>query len=300
MSDVHDMSYFLKCVAGGAMACGLTHTLITPLDLVKCKRQVNPTLYKSLGQGISNIWAEGGLRGISLGWAPTFIGYNLQGMGKFGFYELFKSFYVKMAGDKADDYKVYGWILSSACAEIIADVFLCPWEALKVRMQTSKPGTFPTKMVPGFNLIRTDEGLNGFFKGLGPLWARQVPYTIVKFVFFEKTVRWFYKYIFTSKKRSEYSKAVQLSITFMSGYVAGVLCAVISHPADTMVSKLNNTAGGGSLMSNMSKIYGEIGFNGLWRGLMTRIIMIGTLTGLQWWIYDTFKTILGLQTSGGK
>ena len=27
--------------------------------------------------------------------------------------------------------------------------------------------------------------------------------------------------------------------------------------------------------------------------------MIGTLTGLQWWIYDTFKTAVGLQTTGG-
>ena len=300
MSDKRDFDYYLKCVIGGSLACGLTHTIITPLDLVKCKRQVNPTLYKSLGQGISNIWAEGGVRGITLGWAPTFIGYNLQGMGKFGFYEIFKDMYRRAAGSKADDYKVYGWILSSACAEVLADAFLCPWEALKVRMQTSKPGTFPTKMIPGFNKIRADEGVNGFYKGLGPLWARQVPYTIVKFVFFEKTVRWFYRNVFTAKDRSEYSKSVQLSVTFMSGYVAGIICALVSHPADTMVSKLNNVAGSGSTMSNMKQIYADIGFMGLWRGLATRIVMIGTLTGLQWWIYDTFKTISGLQTSGGK
>jgi len=34
-------------------------------------------------------------------------------------------------------------------------------------------------------------------------------------------------------------------------------------------------------------------------GLGTRIIMIGTLTGLQWWIYDFYKTLSGLGTSGG-
>ena len=300
MTDVRDSTYFFKCVIGGALACGLTHTAITPLDLIKCKRQVNPALYKSLGQGISTIWAEGGLRGITLGWSPTFVGYSLQGMGKFGFYEFFKHLYTKAAGDKADEYKVYGWIISSACAEVIADVFLCPWEALKVRMQTSKPGTFHTKMVPGFNEIKANEGTQGFFKGLGPLWARQIPYTIVKFVFFEKIVRWFYSNVFTAKKRNEYSKSTQLSVTFMSGYLAGIICAMVSHPADTMVSKLNNVAGSGSTMSNMSKIYSEIGFMGLWRGLTTRIIMIGTMTGLQWWIYDTFKTIAGLQTSGGK
>ena len=174
------------------------------MDIVKCKRQINPAIYKSLGEGISTIWREGGVRGITLGWAPTFIGYNLQGMGKFGFYEIFKDLYRRAAGSKADEYKVYGWIISSACAEVIADVLLCPWEALKVRMQTSKPGAFPTKMMPGFNQIKASEGMNGFFKGLGPLWARQVPYTIVKFVFFEKTVRWFYNcLLYTSDAADE-------------------------------------------------------------------------------------------------
>jgi len=28
-------------------------------------------------------------------------------------------------------------------------------------------------------------------------------------------------------------------ITFLAGYFAGVFCAIVSHPADTMVSKLN-------------------------------------------------------------
>jgi len=52
-------------------------------------------------------------------------------------------------------------------------------------------------------------------------------------------------------------------------------------------------------MDNVKTIYKQIGFSGLWRGLGTRIIMVGTLTGLQWWIYDTFKTLTGLQTTGG-
>jgi len=90
-----------------------------------------------------------------------------------------------------------------------------------------------------------------------------------------------------------------LSVTFASGYLAGIFCAIISHPADTMVSKLYNLKTEGSMADNVSKIYSQIGFMGLWRGLMTRILMIGTLTGLQWWIYDSFKTAVGLQTSGG-
>ena len=89
-------------------------------------------------------------------------------------------------------------------------------------------------------------------------------------------------------------------ITFMSGYIAGVFCAVVSHPADTMVSILNKRAGGGSAVSQVKEIYGEIGFGGLWKGLGTRIFMVGTLTCLQWVIYDSFKVACGLATTGGK
>lgn len=39
MADIpHDASYYLKCMFGGMMACGLTHTAICPLDVVKCRR----------------------------------------------------------------------------------------------------------------------------------------------------------------------------------------------------------------------------------------------------------------------
>lgn len=299
MGDKHDASYYYKCMKGGALGCGLTHTAIVTLDLIKCRKQVDPTIYKSLGDGIKTIRAAEGPRGLVVGWQPTLIGYSLQGMAKFGFYEMFKDVYAGIAGDKAEKYKVLGFSLASASAELIADLFLCPLEAIKVRMQTSKTGEFPRGLIPAFRQIHSNEGMNGLYKGLVPLWARQVPYTIVKFVFFEKTVEFFYRNIFTSKPKNQYSKGTQLSITFTSGYIAGILCAIISHPADTLVSKLNNMKTEGSTMDNVKKIYGDIGFNGLWRGLGTRILMVGTLTGLQWWIYDTYKTMVGLQTSGG-
>ena len=41
MSDVHDMSYYGKCMIGGIFACGLTHALVCPLDIVKCRKQVS-------------------------------------------------------------------------------------------------------------------------------------------------------------------------------------------------------------------------------------------------------------------
>lgn len=63
---------------------------------------------------------------------------------------------------------------------------------------------------------------------------------------------------------------------------AGILCAVVSHPADVMVSKLNaNRQPGEAFGAAMGRIYKDIGFGGLWNGLVIRIFMIGTLTSLR-------------------
>ena len=52
--------------------------------------------------------------------------------------------------------------------------------------------------------------------------------------------------------------------------------------------------------ATMGEIVKEVGWMGLFtRGLALRIIMIGTLTGLQWGIYDAFKVAVGLAPTGG-
>lgn len=135
------------------------------------------------------------------------------------------------------------------------------------------------------------------FKSLVPLWSRQVPYTVAKFFFFEKVVQFCYANILTAPKES-YSKQTQLGVTFASGYTAGVICAVVSHPADSIVSLMGKASNKGK---SIGQIASETGYGALMtKGLGTRILMIGTLTGLQWWIYDSFKTAFGMGTTGGK
>ena len=38
-----------------------------------------------------------------------------------------------------------------------------------------------------------NEGYGTLYKGLAPLWGRQIPYTMMKFACFEKTVELLYK-----------------------------------------------------------------------------------------------------------
>ncbi|KAJ2158763.1 Cu/Pi carrier [Coemansia sp. RSA 552] len=298
--EINSPKYFYTCAAGGVLACGLTHYLMTPLDMLKCRMQVNKSLYSSVFDGFRKVAAAEGVKGLYLGGMPTLIGYSLQGMGKYGFYEYFKYLYANLAGEEAAaKYKTVLFLSASASAEFIADTMLCPMEALKVKMQTSAT-PFATSFLGGLRKINAAEGINGFYKGITPLWLRQIPYTMVKFATFEKTVEAIYKHLL-SKPKSEYSKTEQLGVTAAAGYFAGIFCAIVSHPADTLVSKLNNVAktegeGTGALAMRILK---DLGFSGVWAGLTPRIFMIGTLTALQWFIYDSFKVQTGLPTTGG-
>lgn len=270
---------------------GLTHAAVTPLDLVKTRRQVDSKLYKGNFQGWSMIYRAEGLRGIFTGWGPTFFGYSAQGAFKYGWYEYFKKTYSDLAGpEAATKNKTLLYLSASASAEFLADIALCPFEAVKVRMQGTIPSPY-TGAFDGISKITAKEGFGGLYKGLYPLWARQIPYTMMKFASFETIVEKIYDTMPGNK--ADYSKSTQTGVSFVGGYLAGILCAVVSHPADVMVSKLNAYREPGEAFGTVtSRIYKDIGFRGLWNGLPVRIVMIGTLTGLQWMIYVSLTSVL--------
>ena len=135
---LYSPQYYAACSISGVLACGLTHAALTPLDLVKCRRQVDSKLYTGNIQAWSKIFRAEGFRGVFTGWGPTIWGYSVQGGLKYGGYEFFKKFYGDLVGEENfHKYKTAIYLAGSASAEIIADVGLCPFEAVKVRMQTT-------------------------------------------------------------------------------------------------------------------------------------------------------------------
>jgi len=285
--EVGSGKFYAYCAFGGVLSCGLTHTAIVPLDFIKCRIQVDPQKYTGIAQGFRLAVAEGGMRALGRGWAPTLIGYSMQGLGKFGFYEVFKNVYGNMLGEeKAFLYRTALYLAASASAEFFADILLCPMEAVKVRIQT-QPGWVAT-LRESWPLMYGKEGWGGLYKGIVPLWSRQIPYTMMKFACFERTVEAIYKHV-VPKPRADCNKAEQLTVTFAAGYIAGIFCAIVSHPADTLVSKLNKDP-----TAKLVPTFMSLGMIGMWKGLVPRIIMIGTLTALQWFIYDSVKVVLRL------
>lgn len=294
---VNSFEYFIYCMVGGVFS-GLPHTILVPIDLIKCRVQVGE--YNNFGEGLSLIKSEskGSRYNLAVllfrGWAPTFIGYSLQGALKFGLYELFKHVYADnlFPSDFAHNWRVVVYLLASMTAELLADIALAPWEAVKIKMQTTRH--YPPYLRIVVPRMYATEGMNAFFKGLSPLWMRQVPYTMMKFASFEKIVEILY-YVAVPTAKHETPKLIQLLVSVAAGCLAGALCAIVSHPADTVVSKLNQRA---DVKGSICAFVASLGCKELWKGIGLRIVMIGTLTALQWLIYDSFKVSVGLPTTG--
>lgn len=300
--------YFAVCGLAGILSCGVTHCGVTPIDMVKCNKQNNPDIFnKGMFGNMKILAGYKGARGLARGWAPTFVGYSFQGLGKFGLNDFFKFKYGQLLGEdfRANNPKIF-YAMCSGSAEFFADILLCPWETVKLKVQTveinswleGKSNGYATGLVGGTKRLLAEEGLPGCFQILKPLWARQIPYTIIKFVAFEDFITRIYG--LTSSKwgmhKADFSKTQQLGFTFVAGYGAGIFCGAVSHPADTMASLLSKSPG-----TSAGELYkGNGGFNGLWKGFGARVFMIGTLTGLQWFIYDTTKVAFGLKSGGGK
>ncbi|KAL3720663.1 hypothetical protein ACJRO7_005475 [Eucalyptus globulus] len=280
--------YYGVCAAGGVLSAGTTHLVITPLDVLKVNMQVNPIKYNSIYSCFTTLLREQGPSAFWRGWATKFFGYGAQGGCRFGLYEYFKRVYSDaLVGSN----RSLIFFLSSASAEAFANVALCPFEAVKIRVQVQPH--FAKGLVDGFPKVYASEGLLGFYRGLLPLWGRNLPFSMVMFSTFEHSVDFLYRNVIRRRKE-DCSKVQQLGVTCLAGYAAGSVGSVISNPADNIVASINNKKADSLMLAIRN-----IGFANLFtRSLPIRIILVGPVVTLQWLFYDTIKILSGLPTSG--
>jgi solute carrier family 25 phosphate transporter 3 len=290
----YDMMYYLKGAAAGGICCSITHGALCPVDVVKTRVQLDPVKYNSgLVGGMRQVVAEEGAMALTTGLGATAFGYFVQGWFKFGGVEFFKIKAVEAMGEeKAWDNKTSIYLASAAAAEFIADIFLCPLEAVRIR-SVSDP-EFCDGLADGFVKMLKADGIGGFYAGFVPILFKQVPYTMAKFAVQGDAADRIYASMGTNPK--ECSNGTNVTVSLASGVIAGVAAAIISHPADTLLSKVNKAGAGGegSMATRLMNIAKETGFVNLCTvGLLPRCVMIGTLTAGQFGIFDTVMNALG-------
>ena len=301
---------FVNSALSGAISCSVTHSLVCPLDVVKTKIQTDVTLKgKSTFEAFQHIVKSGG-KGILLqGLSATFSGYAMQGFCKFGFYDLIKSKAYDIIQDKDTilKYRLPILLISSGLAEIIASWALCPMEVTRIFMVTNPH--FKSSVLTAMKFIVNRDGISGLFKGLPVIMLRQVPYTCTKLAGYEIISDALTKLsndfkstelknsAHATKKEHKVDKMNTVLIQLSSGVLAGVLAAMISHPADVLMAKIcGGTDSLGCVLASgpmgLIEIFKSLGLRNCYAGLQSRALMVGSLTAMQFMIYEQTKSMI--------
>lgn len=307
----------LHSAIAGAISCSFTHSLVVPLDVIKTKIQTDSSLSKlSLGQAFKAVLSRGGgNKNVLLqGLAATSTGYFVQGFFKFGGYEYFKA---QIGNRFVNAPKIPILIASSCLAEVIASVYMCPLEATRIFMilntDVAKKG-----MLHSMKTIMNKEGPRGFFKGLNFILLRQIPYTCVKLAGYDciletlrRGVRGLRSKIDNADWKDSMSPGLRgkvdqklanlddsAALQIVTGVIAGVAAAAASHPADVLLSRVcggvtNAFAKNCILIQNVGdafQLVKDIGFKNLYAGLEPRAIMLGSMTALQFFVYENARS----------
>lgn len=210
--------------------------------------------------------------------------------------EFFKINLAQAVGEKsAWENRTAIYLGAAAMAEFVADIFLCPLEATRIRL-VSNP-QFASGLVSGALRLYKEEGIiKGFYSGFGPILFKQIPYTMAKF----SVQGWAAEQMaqVMNVNLSDITGGTKFGISLGSGVIAGVASAIISHPADTLLSKVNKAGAGGngSIPSRLWNIAKEIGIVKLWTvGLGARCVMVGSLTAGQFLFFDFIMELVGAE-----
>ncbi|GAA5836223.1 hypothetical protein JCM9279_002233 [Rhodotorula babjevae] len=285
---------YAKFFASGAACCILSHGGMVPIDVVKTRMQLEPQLKKlgMVGTGRS-IVAEEGLRGLATGFGSTAVGYFLQGGSKFMLYEYFKGQLANMAGsyEAAVEHRTAIYLGGAAIAEFFADILLTPAEAVRIRMVSDRK--YATNLATGFKRMAAEGGFRELYAGFVPILAKQIPYAVGQFLVNELAHEAVYKQM-SETKRANLTATEQTGITLGCGITAGVAAAVLSQPADTLLSRINKGEGGkGSATAKLIRLAKDAGPLGLFAGLGPRILMTAGLVSSQFLLYGAIKDALG-------
>lgn len=290
--------------------------------MVKTRIQVDDAM-KGLGMLRAGraVVANEGAAALLTGFGPTAVGYLVyvshlarpwatsgretgragrliprrQGGTKFAGYEFFKKHFIGLAGgpDRAVPSRTAIYLSASATAEFFADIALCPLEATRIRL-VSQRGYAPG-LASGFTRMAREEGLRGFYSGFVPLLFKQVPYACGQFAVHEWANELIYRAMGPDRK-AKLSRVEATGVELTSGIVAGVAAAVLSHPADTLLSAVNKGAGDKrqsttSRMFTLAREFGPVRL--MTTGLAPRIVMTCGLVAGQFVVYAQAKALVG-------
>lgn len=189
-TQLTNVDYLLASSGAGALSAVLTNPIWVVKTRMISTSSATEGAYPSMISGFRSIWVTEGYRGYFHGLIPAIFGVT-HGALYFLAYENVKIYQRERNGNEVLSNS--DTTIASAMSKVFAGTATYPSQVVRSRLQKYDPGAKVPLPSPSLVKVVSDlwknEGILGFYKGLGPNLVRVVPSTCVTFLVYENT-RW--------------------------------------------------------------------------------------------------------------
>jgi len=178
-----------QCAIAGGFAGLCASTILTPVELIKCRLQVQttgPAKYKGSFDCMVQILKEGGVKGIYRGFGPTVAREIVGNMAFFSVYESCKRYFGAHSANA--ELNIPSLILSGGLGGMAYWTVLYPVDVAKSKIQIMEGGPAPS-IITVLKDIYKREGIKGCFRGYTPTIIRSFPANAAMFSVYELVIK---------------------------------------------------------------------------------------------------------------
>ncbi|KAL6719583.1 mitochondrial FAD carrier protein flx1 [Lecanora helva] len=183
------LSYYDYFLASG-IAGLLTALATNPIWVIKTRMLSRPWghagAYTSMVDGGRQIFQSDGFRGFYRGLMPSLLGVS-HGALQFMAYEQLKMYRADGRPRGQRDLTALDFLVLSGVAKVFAGSATYPYQVVRTRLQMYDADHLYRSTREVMVRVWKEEGMGGFYKGLGPNLLRVLPSTWVTFLAYEKT-----------------------------------------------------------------------------------------------------------------
>ncbi len=184
--DLSSFDYFLASGIAGVITAVLTNPIWVIKTRMLSTARNTPGAYKSITHGTFELYRAEGLRGFYRGLIPSLFGVS-HGAIQFMAYEQLKNHWGQSRQGGKSGLTNLDYLYLSALSKIFAGSITYPYQVVRARLQTYDAQAKYNGTLDVVRQIFRREGIQGFYKGLGPNIVRVLPSTCVTFLVYENT-----------------------------------------------------------------------------------------------------------------
>ncbi|KAA8497099.1 Mitochondrial substrate carrier family protein ucpB [Porphyridium purpureum] len=299
----------------GGTAAGISTIFTNPIDVVKVRLQMQRNQCGHVAvkqQPVSNakmgMWRtavsmvrEEGMLSLWAGMGPALYRTATYSATRIGLYNPIRDALMvqwsstdsKESPESAAQAGAHGFAIKCASGILSGAIgALCgnPFELVKVRMQAGMQSGFVYRSTfHALASIRAEDGVRGFYKGVGPAIVRASLLTASQLASYDEAK--------TIASRMLGLDRSSLQVNFTAAMLAGIATTAVTSPADVVKTRMMNARGleqqYRSSWDCISRITAQEGPAVLFKGFVPSYVRLGPQTVISLLVYDQLRTLLG-------